>query len=213
MIWTLKNDFMNSSPSLRMKIKRVFNLLYATGSLLTCAITLCSAVNAQQKPCDGSDLPAPIQALLKDKFPSLRPKQLSDMSDDDQQLWKKVKGKSSDCPGIATGHFEIKDQLAYAILLVSKQEPNAGYKLVVFTKDANGDSYSAKLLNQVEGSVEQIDSSGLVISRAPPGKYSDALNSKSIQLNLDGILLEWTQGSADLFYFSGGKYLKLSVSE
>lgn len=84
---------------------------------------------------------------------------------------------------------------------------------MVFSKDAKGDSYSWKLLNQVEGHKDQIESSGLVISRVPPGKYSDSLNTRSIHTALDGILLEWMQAGADLFYWSGGRYQKLNVSE
>ncbi|HUK30602.1 MAG TPA: hypothetical protein VLV89_05770 [Candidatus Acidoferrum sp.] len=187
------------------------SLILAIGCLLTSAIAFCPAVIAQQKICDGSDLPAPIQTLLKNKFPLMRPKQLMDMTVNGQQFWLKTHEK--ECPGIVIGDFESKDQLAYAVMLVSKAEPTGAYKLMVFSKGTKGDSYVSKQLNEVEGPVTYIDSSGLVISKAPPGKYSDFLNTRSIQLSLDGIFLEWTTGSTDLFYFSAGKYLKLSVSE
>jgi hypothetical protein len=158
--------------------------------------------------CSVANLPAPIQDLLKNKFPLQRPRQVFDLSADDQQIW--YTSHEKDCPGIAIGHFENNSQLAYAFLLVSNSKPNGGYKLVVFTKDTTGDAYSSKLLNQVE---DNIDSTGLLISKVPPGKYSNFQKTRSIRMNLDGILLEWTKAGADLFYFSGGRYQKLNVSE
>jgi hypothetical protein len=194
-----------------MKTELFARLIVGAACLFAWVSTVAPVASAQQKPCDGSDLPAPIQALLKTKFPLLRPKQLMDMTVNGQQFWQKTHEK--ECPGIAVGQFETKDEPAYALLLVSQAEPTAGYKLVVFSKKTKADSYAMKLLNEIEGTAREIDTAGLVISKAPPGKYSDSLNLKSIQLNLDGIFLEWTNGSTDLFYFSAGKYLKLSVTE
>jgi hypothetical protein len=130
------------------------------------------------------------------------------MRADDQQLWLKA-AHEKECPGIAIGHFETVDKLSYAILLVPKSEPSGGHKIVVITKGPTGDAYTWKLLDHAEGQTY----SGLVISKAEPGKYSDWENTKSIQMKLDGIYVEWMEKGAQLYYWSGGRYHKLQVSD
>jgi len=105
-----------------MKTKLVCSLIYAMAGMLTWISV--PAARAQANACGVANLPAPIQDLLKNKFPSLRPKQLSDMSANDQR--RVLETKKKECPGIAVGHFENKDQLSYAILLVAKSEPTGG---------------------------------------------------------------------------------------
>jgi hypothetical protein len=157
--------------------------------------------------CDGTTLPTPIRDLLKSKFPQWRPKQVSDMDADDQQLWSKAHEKA--CPGIAIGHFERANGDSYVMLLVPKTEPSSGYRLVVFSKGSSGDAYTWKLLDQADGQTY----SGLVISKAEPGKYSDFDHTKSIQIKLDGVYVEWMEKGAQLYYWSGGRYHKLQVSD
>src|SRR5262249_30351959 len=124
---------------------------------------------------------------------------------DDQQLWKKA--HDMQCPGIAVGHFERMGQTAYAVLLVPHAKPTSGYKLVVLTKSGNG--YVARVLDHVEAQTY----SGLVVSSVAPGKFSDFENTKSVLLKLDSIYLEWIEKGAQLFYWSGGRYHKLQVSD
>jgi hypothetical protein len=155
--------------------------------------------------CDEMKLPDAVSHVLKEKFPSWRPKQISDLDTDDQQLWKKAHDKQ--CPGIAEGHFERLGQTAYAVLLVPDAKPTSGYKLVVLTKSGSG--YAARVLDQADGQTY----SGLVISSAAPGKFSDFENTKSVQLKLDSIYLEWIEKGAQLFYWAGTRYHKLQVSD
>ena len=136
------------------------------------------------------------------------PKQLSDMEADEQQLWLKgPNGKA--CPGITIGHFESAKELSYAFLLVPKSEPTGGYKIVVFSKGPTGDAYAWKLLDHADGETY----SGLVISKADPGKYSDFEGTKSIQTKLDGVYVEWMEKGAVLYYWSAGRYHRLQVSD
>jgi len=114
-----------------------------------------------------------------------------------------------ECPGIAVGHFENAEGFSYAILLVPKSEPRGGYKIVVFTKGSTGAAYGWKLLDQAKGQTY----SGLVISKAPPGKYSDFENRKTVEIKLDGVYVEWMEKGARLYYWSGGRYRKLQVSD
>ena len=171
-------------------------------------------VSAQISPtqhataCDESTLPASVRDLLKAKFSDWRPKQVSDMDADDQQVWlTAVHGK--ECPGIVVGRFESADELSYAVLLVPKSNPSGGHKVVVISKSAPKSTYTWKLLDHAEGQTY----SGLVISKAAPGKYSDLENNKSIQLKLDGIQVEWMEKGAVLYFWSEGRYRKIVVSD
>jgi hypothetical protein len=155
----------------------------------------------------GASLPGPVSELLASKFPEWRPKQLSDLESDDRELW--LKAHPHECPGIADGHFEVAGKVSYAALLVPKSEPTGGYKLVVFSKGPTGDAYAWKLLDHADGQTY----SGLVISKAKPGKYSDFEGTKSIQTKLDGVYVEWIEKGADLYYWSAGRYHKLRVSD
>lgn len=158
--------------------------------------------------CQETVVPPPIRELLKSKFSQWRPKQITDMDADDQQLWL-TGSNGKDCPGIAIGHFESAKELSYAFLLVPKSEPTGGYKVVVFAKGPTGDAYAWKLLDHADGETY----SGLVISKADPGKYSDFERTKSIQNKLDGVYVEWMEKGAVLYYWSAGRYHRLQVSD
>jgi hypothetical protein len=159
-------------------------------------------------PCGEVVLPAPISELLKGKFAQWRPKRVLDMEPADQQLWLKgPNGKA--CPGIVIGHFENPDSFSYAFLLVPRSDANGGHKIVVFSRDANKDVYTWRLLDHADGQTY----SGLVISKAEPGKYEDWEGKKSIRLRLDALYLEWMEKGAQIFYWRAGRYQKLQVSD
>jgi hypothetical protein len=189
---------------MKTELRKISPFLAVT-LLVLAATTSTAAQNSD--PCAQLNLPAPVIELLKAKFSEWRPKQVSDLEADDRQLWLKAHAK--ECPGTIAGQFESKDRLAYTVLLVPKSEPTGGYQLVVFSKVTSGDTYVWKLLDHADGQTY----SGLVISKAPPGKYSDIAGSKSIQTRLDGIYVEWIEKGADLYYWSTGRYHKLQVSD
>jgi hypothetical protein len=187
-----------------MRISTAAIVLYGTLGLVSTQISPTQHATA----CDDSALPTSVRDLLNAKFSDWRPKQVSDMNADDQQVWlTAVHGK--ECPGIAVGHFETADELSYAILLVPKSNPSGGHKVVVVSKGAPKSTYTWKLLDHAEGQTY----SGLVISKAAPGKYSDLENNKSIQLKLDGIQVEWLEKGAVLYFWSEGRYRKIVVSD
>jgi len=178
----------------------VVSLLYSEPGLMAAA--------QSSSPCDEAVLPATVTELLKEKFPHWRPKQVSDIDADNRQLW--LEGPNAEaCPGIAIGHFESAKELSYALLLVPKSEPTGGYKVVVFSKSPTADAYTWKLLDHADGETF----SGLVISKADPGKYSDFERTKSIQTKLDGVYVEWMEKGAVLYYWSAGRYHRLQVSD
>jgi hypothetical protein len=158
-------------------------------------------------PCTEAAVPTPVREVLRSKFALWRPKQVSDIDEDNRQFWLKGPNAKA-CPGIAVGHFESSVSLSYALLLVPKSDPNGGHKLVVFSKEQANDTYAWKLLDHAEGETY----SGLVISKAEPGKYED-LDGKPVHIRLDALYVEWMEKGAQLYYWAGGRYHKLEVSD
>ena len=160
---------------------------------------------AQSNRCDI--LPSDAKLLAEQRFPDWRPKLLSDLSGYDKKLWLEAHPK--DCPGIALGHFERPDRVAYAVLLVPKSGHTASYKIIVLTKTS--DEYAVRLLDHAEGST--YSDSGLVISKEPPGTYSDFGDTRSVLLKLDGVNVEWLEKGSVLYYWSQGQYRSIQTSD
>jgi hypothetical protein len=122
---------------------------------------------------------------MKAKFPGWRPRQLSDLALDDQQLW--VKAHDSQCPGTAVGHFESTDQPSYGVLILRQSDPTGPYKVLVFSKMGSGEAYVWRLAYHWDAKTYH----GVVILKLPPGHYSDYENTRlSATTTLDGILVQ-----------------------
>lgn len=189
---------------MRIRYDSILLVLVATSLLRP----LPRALATQEPPRSEKILNLQVEALLKAEFSQWRPKQLSDMDADDQHFWLNgPNGKNS--PGIAIGHFELRDELSYAILLVHKSDPSDGYELLVFSKEPNKNAFAWKLLDHAEGQ----SCSCIVISKTEPGRYSDLENKRSVQLSLDSIQLEWMGKGAQLYYWSGSRYRTLQTSD
>ena len=145
--------------------------------------------------------------MLESKYSDWRPKTMADLEQDDQRVW--LAEKLGSCPGIAAGHFEQPNQLAYAMLLVPKLNSRAGYKVVVAVKSKNSNNYILKVIEHADGA----NDSGLVISKEAPGKYSGFDEAKSVRLKLDGLNVEWIEKSSQLYYYSNGRYHQLQTSD
>jgi hypothetical protein len=159
-------------------------------------------------PCQNV-IPPDAQALIASKFPGWRVKLLSDLGADDHQLWTKAKPR--ECPGIATGHFEDADSLAYAVVLVDKSDANAGYKIVVLSKSAKTEAFAVRILDHAEGA--RNGASSLVISKLGPGTYPNFDQTKSLRLKLDSINVEWLEAAAVVYYWSNGRYRTLQTED
>lgn len=155
------------------------------------------------------NLPVQAQRLISKTFPGWRIKMASDLESYDKQLWDKAHPK--ECPGLAIGHFQTPDQTAYALLLVPKSGVNDGSKILVLAKSEKVDVYSVKMLDHAEQ--EPGSSSGLVISKVPPGEFSGFDTSQSVTLKTDGIEAEWIEKSSILYYWKNDRYRKLQTSD
>lgn len=90
----------------------------------------------------------------------------------------------------------------------TQTDPIGGYKLVVFDKMQTANTYVWKLVDHWDEKIY----SGVVISKAPPGRYSQFENAKiSVTTKLDGIYLEFIEKGAILYYWSDGRFKKLQV--
>ena len=56
-------------------------------------------------------------------------------------------------------------------------------------------------------------SSGLVISKVPPGRYPGFDTTQAVRLKLDGLEAEWLEKSSVLYYWRNGKYRTLQTSD
>jgi hypothetical protein len=178
---------------------------------LVCAVVLVivPASSGQLKnTCRTSSLPSGAKALLDSKYAGWRAKDVSDLGADDKELWLKAHPK--DCPGIAIGHFEEPERLSYAVLLVPKSELKQGYKIIVLRELPTGNAYAATVLDQVDS---EYSSDGLVISKVPPGKYSDFEDTASVRVKLDAVNVEWIEKGAVLYYWANGKYRTIQTSD
>jgi hypothetical protein len=186
-------------------------MMCARLQLLLCAVVfvIVPVASAQlTNNCRTSSLPAGARALLDGKYADWRPKDVTDLGADDKGLWMKAHPK--DCPGIAIGHFEEPDRLSYAVLLVPKSELKHGHKIIVLRQLPSKNAYSVRLLDQADG---EYSSSGLVISKVPPGKYSDFEHATSVRVKLDAINLEWIEKGAVLYYWANGEYRTIQTSD
>jgi hypothetical protein len=157
---------------------------------------------------DAGAMPSQIRDVLRNKFAGWRPKQLSDLDPDNQKAWLHgANGKA--CPGVAVGHFESAKQDSYALLLVPDSEATRGYKVVVLTKESSGESYVPKLLDSADGDTY----SGVVISKVDPGTFSDLDDGRKIQTMLDGVIVEWIEKGAVLYYWSADRYRRVTIAD
>jgi hypothetical protein len=157
-------------------------------------------------PCQNV-LPPSAQSLVAGKFPSWRTRLLSDLESYDHELW--TKAHPHECPGIAAGHFEEPDSLAYALVLVPKSDAHGGYKIVVLTKSATPDTYSVKILDHGRPG----GGSSPVVSRLRPGTYPDFEGTTSVRMTLDSINVEWLEAAAVVYYWQNGRYRTLQTED
>jgi hypothetical protein len=161
---------------------------------------------AQVKPTCQTSLAPSARAVLASNYADWRPKDISDLGTDDKQLW--LNDHPNECPGIAVGHFEEADRLSYAVLLVPKLELKHGYKILVLTP--TGDGCAVRILDHADG---EYSSSGLVISKAAPGTYSDFEDTASVRVTRDAINVEWIEKAGVLYYWANGKFRTIQTSD
>jgi len=169
-----------------------------------------SAVAARRPPkdyCATPTLMEPVKKLLTLKYyQEWRPIAVSDLPRTHQRMWRRSLNRF-DCPGIAIGHFERKSNLAYAFSLKPRDPRKSGWRLIVISKTTQG-TYHDRALGQTDERVPPY-----VIFSVPPGEYTDAFETESVRIRLDGIQVEQMEAGAMLFYWRDGQYRTLILAE
>src|SRR5438094_639309 len=140
-----------------------------TGLFCLSAILFYSASFSEQMRedfCNLASLPEPVQQILAQKFPGWRVWGSSDLTKEEREHWSKSKN-TSDCPGLAVGHFENKEYLSYAFSLVPVDAEKRGWRLIVLTRNKEA-AYQEKIIDKHD----DLTGTG-VLYKAPPGKYMD----------------------------------------
>ena len=157
--------------------------------------------------CASPPLMEPVKKLLSLKYyQRWRPIALGDLPKPHQRMWRRSLNRF-DCPGIAMGHFEQKNELSYAFSMKPRDPRQTGWRLVVISKTRQGD-YRDRVLGQTDERVPPY-----VIYVVPPEEYTDAFETESIRLKLDGLQVEQMESGAMLFYWKEGQYRSLIVAE
>ncbi len=182
--------------------------LVGTVVLISLGMGCLLSANAEEvrDACAQIALPSGVQKALRTKFPGWKIESVSDLHPHYRDLW--LKAHPSQCPGIAIGHFQNKAEFSYAVLLVPTDKNTHGYKLVVVSGDPQG-RYEPKILESWRKPL----TSDVVINRVPPGEYSDPEDDQRVRLTLDSIHFEQMEVGGALFFWRGGRYRKLIVSD
>jgi hypothetical protein len=157
--------------------------------------------NVQTSRCGQRSLSPAVRQSLAHDFASWRLQEASGLSSSARQRWSAE--RIGACPGVAVGHFEGAAN-SYAILLVPKSQPDAAYRLVVFSDD--GPRPRRLTLDQLNGG-----GAGNFFIR--PVQMRDFF-SKSWRKKLnvsanDGIMVADVgtgEYEVDVYYWSGGRF-------
>ena len=161
--------------------------------------------------CDESAMPSHLREVLKNRFAGWRPKRLSDLDTDAQKLW--VEGQNGKaCPGIAIGYFESARQTSYALLLVPESEPTHGYKVVLFSVKSRAKKFTFQnlwktLTGRPTSPVSLVHVEGRSWNVYRPGEGEEHA------AELDGVVVEWLEKAAVLYYWFDGRYQRISISD
>jgi hypothetical protein len=147
-------------------------------------------------------LPQPVQAVLDDKWRGWRLLQLADLRSDDQTLWREHPQNGKLCPGVNQGKFDgLHTGLVFTLVRNSEEQ-------VVIVATPGGDSYTTTVLSKPV-KVPYFS----VVNVFPPGRYKDFYTGRATQIRADSAAVEAIEASVTLFYFEGGRWKSLLISD
>ena len=153
--------------------------------------------------CKAKTLPKTVQNRLKQEFVSWMIQKQTDLSPSARKRWESE--KPSQCPGIGMGRFENAKALSYAVLLISQDYADDGYKLLVFSPKAGQPSYEMRALDSGESGA-----SNFFIHTVPMSKFFDGKSRKQFRAYAsEGILLvdaAEQEYEINLYFWANGTY-------
>jgi len=167
-----------------------------------------AATAAEQSQLDSCvpALPEQARQVIETKYSNWRILVASDLNKDDQEIWSRT--HRGECPGITSGRFVPASKADYAVLLVNKKSAHREVQVVV-VRSSTSSAYEATTIysnNQVTNYP--------VIHTSKPGKYHNFHDrTKFVQIESDVLIYEHIESRALAFYYKGGKFLRLVISD
>lgn len=193
----------HSKRGIRMKWKCIKALLI--GALLAVNVLAGKALHGQTRTCGDSSLPSEVHDLLLSRFPGFQVVVPKDLDSDESQEWQAR--KQDGCPGYVHGKFG-PSVAGYAISLIRKSSPTEAHQMLVFLReDAKG--YSVRVLSPSS----KVEAHTLVVSVGASGEYHPVGGGRSIKIHWPVILYEAIDAGIEGYYFSGGSWHSVLLSE
>lgn len=162
--------------------------------------TMCAHAQAASQVCADSALPDGVRAVLASEYGSWRIKTFADREPDYLKAW--TAKRPTECPGIVAGHFETRDDLSYALLLIPRDETKSGYRFLVYSRRSNKGAFSATVLEQ-----DDKETSGSpAIFHLDPGPAFNLEKFAAFKLKSEGIYLEFFEASGLIYFWKHGHY-------
>jgi hypothetical protein len=154
--------------------------------------------------CSVRSLPADIQSHLKLDFGSWKVQESGNLSKYARKTWESR--KLPGCPGIALGLFQSAKYPGYALLLVPVNHPDAGYRILVFSRSMRGPSYETTFVEKSD----EAGASNYFLSKVPIAEFFSDESNKKFQMQTTEAILKVDAGDheyeADICYWSNGSY-------
>ena len=132
---------------------------------------------------------------------------LSDLSNDDRELWNQ--SHRGQCPGVTSGRFTSPNKTDFAVLLINKGASQRQTRLAIVTSNTAASRYEATTVYSNDKVTNYP-----VIHTSKPGKYHDFYNpQKLIQIDSDVLVYEHLESRTLAFYYKGGKFVRLGISD
>jgi len=179
-------------------------ILFAIGIFFA---AVCAHAQTASQACADSELPDGARTVLASDYGNWRVERLADLDADYQKAW--TAKRPNNCPGIVAGHFETKDDLSYALLLIPRAKGKPGFRLVVLSRGSGKGVYSANVLEQSDAYLV----SDMAIFRAEPGLQFNEEKFAAFKLKSDGIYFETFEKAGWIYYWKHGKYQRVVESD
>jgi len=171
------------------------------------AAASCSQAQTSSQTCGDSALPDGVRSILASEYGNWRVEALADLADDYRTAW--TKKHAGACPGIAPGHFENKNELSYALLLIPREKGKAGYRFVVFSRKSDKDNFHPTMLE----SDDKYAAASCTIHHVDPGPKFDEEKFAAYKLKSEGIYLEFFEASGWIYFWKHGRYEHIVESD
>jgi hypothetical protein len=160
-------------------------------------------------------LPSDIQLQIKQAFDAWEIKEPwgvqepGDLSATAHERWKSE--KPEECPGIAVGQFTGGTTLSYAVLLVSRDHTEPGYKILVYSPKPGDSTYEVTFVEQES----HAGAANFFIHRVKISRFFDETSRRKLGIDTsEGILLadavpknnEAKDNETEVYFWKNGSY-------